>query len=38
MRTVNHCLCFDGDAEQAFAFYRSVFGEQFEAVIRCGGR
>lgn len=34
MRTVNPYRYFNGDAEEAFSFYRSVFGGGFEVVIR----
>jgi PhnB protein len=34
MRTANPYLNFDGNTEEAFAFYRSVFGGAFIAVVR----
>jgi len=34
MTSVNPYLGFDGDCEEAFEFYRSVFGGEFEAVNR----
>ena len=34
MPTVNPYLGFDGDCEEAFGFYRSVFGGEFEAINR----
>ncbi|CAK7015541.1 VOC family protein [Saezia sanguinis] len=36
MATVNIYLLFNGNCEQAFDFYRSVFGGEFPAVIRYG--
>lgn len=34
MKAVNHYLNFDGHAEEAFVFYRSVFGGDFKEVNR----
>lgn len=34
MKTVNPYLNFDGNTEEAFTFYRSVFGGEFLAVVR----
>ena len=34
MTSVNPYLGFDGDCEEAFEFYRSVFGGEFEAINR----
>lgn len=34
MKSANPYLNFDGNTEQAFNFYRSVFGGEFSAVIR----
>ncbi|MGH7458651.1 MAG: VOC family protein [Longimicrobiaceae bacterium] len=34
MKAVNPYLNFDGNAEEAFNFYKSVFGGEFLAVIR----
>lgn len=34
MKAVNHYLNFDGQAEEAFDFYRSVFGGDFREVMR----
>lgn len=34
MRFMTVYLNFDGDAEGAFEFYRSVFGGEFDAVLR----
>ena len=36
MGTVHFYLLFDGHCEEAFAFYRSVFGGDFLTVIRYG--
>lgn len=34
MKSVNPYLNFDGETEEAFNFYRSVFGRDFKEVIR----
>jgi len=34
MKTVNPYLNFNGNTEEAFTFYRSVFGGEFVSVIR----
>jgi PhnB protein len=34
MRTINPWINFNGNAEEAFTFYQSVFGGQFKKVIR----
>jgi PhnB protein len=34
MKTVNPYLNFNGNTEEAFTFYRSVFSGEFLAVIR----
>lgn len=34
MTSINPYLNFDGDCEQAFEFYRSVFGGDFESLSR----
>ena len=34
MRSTNPYLNFDGNTEEAFNYYRSVFGGQFEGVVR----
>ena len=34
MRTINPWINFNGNAEEAFTFYRSVFGGEFEKIIR----
>lgn len=36
MRTVNPWINFNGNAEEAFSFYKSVFGGEFAKVIRFG--
>jgi PhnB protein len=36
MATVNPYLNFQGNTEEAFNFYKSVFGTEFTAVIRFG--
>lgn len=36
MKTAIPYLYFRGNTEEAFAFYKSVFGGEFEAVIRFG--
>jgi len=36
MRTINPWINFNGNAEEAFTFYRSVFGGAFTKVIRFG--
>jgi PhnB protein len=37
MRTINPWINFNGNAEEAFTFYKSVFGGEFAKVIRFGG-
>jgi PhnB protein len=34
MATINPYINFNGNAEEAFNFYRSVFGGEFETVVR----
>ena len=34
MRTINPWINFNGNAEEAFTFYRSVFGGSFTKIIR----
>ncbi len=34
MATINPYINFNGNAEEAFAFYKSVFGGEFEKIIR----
>jgi PhnB protein len=34
MATINPWINFNGNAEEAFTFYRSVFGGEFEKIIR----
>lgn len=34
MRSINPIIAFNGNAEEAFNFYRSVFGGEFTAVMR----
>ncbi|WP_345955440.1 VOC family protein [Mucilaginibacter sp. PAMB04168] len=34
MRTINPWINFNGNAEEAFAFYKSVFGGEFTKIIR----
>lgn len=34
MATLNPYLNFNGNAEEAFTFYKSVFGGEFDAVMR----
>ena len=34
MKSINPYLCFNGNAEEAFNFYKSVFGGEFTAVRR----
>lgn len=34
MTTVNPYINFNGNAEEAFTFYRSVFGGEFETLVR----
>ncbi|HSX02916.1 MAG TPA: VOC family protein [Candidatus Saccharimonadia bacterium] len=34
MPTINPYINFNGNAEEAFNFYRSVFGGEFETIIR----
>jgi len=36
MRTINPWINFNGNAEEAFTFYKSVFGGEFTKVIRFG--
>ena len=36
MRTINPWINFNGNAEEAFTFYKSVFGGEFAAVMRYG--
>jgi PhnB protein len=34
MATINPYINFNGNAEEAFNFYKSVFGGEFESVVR----
>ena len=34
MRTINSWINFNGNAEEAFIFYKSVFGGEFSRIIR----
>ena len=34
MTTINPYINFNGNAEEAFSFYRSVFGGEFETIVR----
>src|SRR5476651_1623468 len=34
MRTINPWINFNGNAEEAFTFYKSVFGGEFTRIIR----
>jgi PhnB protein len=34
MALINHCIHFNGNAEDAFNFYKSVFGGEFTKIIR----
>lgn len=34
MATINPYINFNGNAEEAFNFYKSVFGGEFQAVVR----
>jgi PhnB protein len=34
MRTINPWINFNGNAEEAFTFYKSVFGGEFQKIIR----
>jgi PhnB protein len=34
MATINTWINFNGNAEEAFTFYKSVFGGEFEKVVR----
>ena len=34
MTTINPWINFNGNAEEAFTFYKSVFGGEFEKIIR----
>jgi PhnB protein len=36
MRTVNTWINFNGNAEEAFTFYKSVFGGEFTKIVRFG--
>lgn len=36
MRTINTWINFNGNAEEAFTFYKSVFGGEFTKIIRFG--
>lgn len=36
MATINPYLIFDGNAEEAFNFYKSVFGGEFARIMRFG--
>ena len=34
MRTINPWINFNGNAEEAFTFYKSVFGGEFTKLVR----
>lgn len=34
MTTLNPYINFNGNAEEAFTFYKSVFGGEFESIVR----
>ncbi|MEJ7683357.1 MAG: hypothetical protein WKG06_36960 [Segetibacter sp.] len=34
MALINHYIHFNGNAEEAFNFYKSVFGGEFAKIIR----
>jgi len=34
MRTINPWINFNGNAEEAFSFYKSVFGGEFTKIVR----
>ena len=34
MATINPYINFNGNAEEAFSFYKSVFGGEFETIVR----
>ncbi|AYL97955.1 VOC family protein [Mucilaginibacter celer] len=34
MRTINPWINFNGNAEEAFTFYKSVFGGEFSKIVR----
>ncbi|MCB9371112.1 VOC family protein [Candidatus Woesearchaeota archaeon] len=34
MKTINPYLAFNGNAEEAFTFYKSVFGGEFTKIVR----
>lgn len=34
MSTINPYINFNGNAEEAFSFYQSVFGGEFETIVR----
>ena len=34
MRTINLWINFNGNAEEAFTFYKSVFGGKFSKIVR----
>ncbi|PJJ79005.1 VOC family protein [Mucilaginibacter auburnensis] len=36
MRTINPWINFNGNAEEAFTFYKSVFGGEFTKLVRFG--
>jgi PhnB protein len=36
MQAANPYLYFDGNTEEAFTFYRSVFGGEFDSLVRYG--
>jgi PhnB protein len=36
MRTINPWINFNGNAEEAFSFYKSVFGGEFAKIVRFG--
>src|SRR5579859_1845884 len=34
MRAINHWINFNGNAEESFTFYKSIFGGEFTKIIR----
>ena len=34
MATINPYINFNGNAEEAFTFYKSIFGGEFESIVR----
>ena len=36
MKAINPWINFNGNAEEAFAFYKSIFGGEFAKIVRRG--